>query len=180
MDEPVFQPFDKIYRLNREVIVTEKIDGTNALVWVDDLMTTVRAGSRSKWITPEQDNHGFAKWVEANAEELKKLGPGYHYGEWWGAGVNKRYPEVKTKRFSLFNASRWNDSRPACCDVVPVLARGNAFEGAVKEAMEILARDGSKAAPGNRRPEGVVAFHVPSRMLLKVTFEKDEEPKGGK
>ena len=75
---PEFQAFPKIHRLNREVIVTEKIDGTNALVWISDDSTEARAGSRSRWITPEDDNFGFASWVRHNAEELRGLGPGYH------------------------------------------------------------------------------------------------------
>ena len=62
-EETEFKEFEKISRLNREVIVTEKIDGTNGLVWVSDDSTVVRAGSRSRWITPEADNFGFARWV---------------------------------------------------------------------------------------------------------------------
>lgn len=104
-----FKPFQKIARLNREVLVTEKIDGTNGLVWIAEDGVEMRAGSRSRWITPEADNFGFAKWVADNAEELRRLGPGYHYGEWWGAGIQRRYG-LTEKRFSLFNVSRWADA----------------------------------------------------------------------
>jgi len=68
-----FQGFPKMARLSREIIITEKIDGTNAQILITgdgDLM----AGSRTKWITTENDNHGFAKWVEGNRDELLKLG----------------------------------------------------------------------------------------------------------
>ncbi len=54
-----FTAFPKIPRLNREIIVTEKIDGTNAQVVVTE-DGEVRAGSRSRWITPEADNFGYA------------------------------------------------------------------------------------------------------------------------
>ena len=87
-DNVEFKEFDKIARLNREVVVTEKIDGTNGLVWVSDDSSIVKAGSRTRWVTPEADNFGFARWVQENVDELRKLGPGYHYGEWWGAGFN--------------------------------------------------------------------------------------------
>lgn len=107
-----FQPFPKIPRLRRRVVVTEKIDGTNACVWVDDTATIVRAGSRNKWIDPKADNYGFAGWVEKNAAELLRLGPGFHYGEWWGAGIQRRY-DLSEKRFSLFNVGRWNDAATA-------------------------------------------------------------------
>lgn len=170
-----FVPFPKIARLFREVIVTEKIDGTNASVHVAE-DGTVRAASRTRWITPDDDNFGFARWVHEHADELRELGPGAHFGEWWGAGIQCGYG-LKEKRFSLFNTHRWGESRPACCHVVPVLARGRDVSFAVAEGLDAL-RSGSVAAPGFMRPEGVVAFHSASGQLFKVTIEKDEEPKG--
>jgi RNA ligase len=183
---PEFREFPKIARLNREVIVTEKIDGTNGLVFVGE-DGTIAAGSRSRFLCvrdpaglvtwPCSDNHGFGAWVLEHAEELKQLGPGYHYGEWWGRGINKRY-DVEPKRFSLFNVSRWGETRPACCGVVPVLWRGPEIRYAVETALALLRSGGSLAAPGCIRPEGVVAFHVASGQSFKVTLEKDEERKG--
>lgn len=170
-----FRPFSKIARLNRDVVVTEKIDGTNALVSIGD-DGIVRAGSRTRWITPSDDNFGFAAWVAANEEALRALGPGFHYGEWWGAGIQRRYG-LTEKRFSLFNVGRWNaDNVPACCSVVPVLARGPMRES-VDAAMSALSSSGSVAAPGFMKPEGIVVFHSHSGTLFKVTLEKDEEPK---
>lgn len=176
--EPPFVPFDKIPRLRRNVIVTEKIDGTNALVHIADDFATIRAGSRSRWITPDDDNFGFARWVEKNREELLKLGPGYHYGEWWGAGIQRRY-NLAEKRFSLFNAGRWTaDVRPSCCHVVPVLGQGSQDE-VVEAALQRLREEGSVAAPGFMKPEGIVIYHTAARSLFKVTLDKDSEPKGG-
>lgn len=83
MSLPEHKPFPKIPRYLRDVVVTEKLDGTNGLVYVSD-DGVVTAGSRNRWITPESktsDNFGFAAWVAANADELAKLGPGFHYGE---------------------------------------------------------------------------------------------------
>lgn len=187
---PEFLPFSKIPRLNREVIVTEKIDGTNGIVYVGDHVnrhvgdpnpTMVLAGSRSKWITPgKEDNFGFARWVEENREELiTGLGPGRHYGEWWGAGIQRGYNQ-KVKRFSLFNTHLWSDPevRPKCCDVVPVLARGMDIRRVTEEALGVLRQFGSRAAPQFMNPEGVVAFHSASGQLFKVTLENDGSPKG--
>lgn len=39
--------------------LTEKIDGTNAQVYIADDGRVV-AGSRTRWISPEDDNFGFA------------------------------------------------------------------------------------------------------------------------
>jgi LexA DNA binding domain len=44
--------------------------------------------------------------------------------------------------------------------------------------LDFLRSDGSAAAPGFMRPEGVVIFHTASGALFKQTIEKDEEPKG--
>ncbi len=61
-------------------------------------------GSRTRWITAQDDNHGFARWVEGNKQELLKLGAGRHFGEWWGSGIQRGYGLQKgEKRFSLFN-----------------------------------------------------------------------------
>ena len=172
-----FVEFPPIPRLSRPCIITEKIDGTNGVVAVLE-GGVVLAGSRSRWITPEEDNHGFAKWVKEHEDELRDgLGVGTHFGEWWGRGVNKRYPMIDPKRFSLFNVHRWRDTRPACCEVVPVLYEGIFTTEAVEQTLLLLEEEGSTAAPGCLKPEGVVIFHVQSRLSFKKTIEKDEAPK---
>ena len=180
MSDIEFTPFPKIARLNREVVVTEKIDGTNAQVYVGE-DGTVRAGSRTRWITPSDDNFGFAQWVANHSDELRLLGPGAHFGEWWGSGIQRRYG-LDHKRFSLFNVHRWGDDsvRPKCCHVVPVLGRFPRMPGGADmfNLLDNLLNCGSVAAPGFMKPEGVVLFHTAASQLFKVTLEKDEEPKG--
>jgi hypothetical protein len=172
-----FVSFPKMPRLSREIIVTEKIDGTNAQVFVSDDGLEIRAGSRTRWITPDDDNFGFARWVEQNREELLTLGPGRHFGEWWGGGIQRGYG-LKEKRFSLFNVSRWESGRPACCHVVPTLYRGIFNEDAIEKCLDDLRFFGSVAAPDFMRPEGVVVFHVAGGFGFKKTIEKDDQPKG--
>ncbi len=186
-----FQKFPKIPRFSRDIIITEKIDGTNATIYIPsdddgDVLDAIVAagypfyvGSRSRWITPDKDNYGFAKWAYVNAEELLKFGPGWHRGEWWGQGINRAYG-LKEKRFSLFNVSKWSDPtvRPACCHVVPVLYCGPFHNDAVEAAITLLRNMGSYAAPGYMNPEGVVIFHTASGHLYKKTLENDEKPKG--
>lgn len=179
----LFEPFEKISRFNRDVVITEKIDGTNALIAIADDGDELRIGSRSRWITPEDDNFGFARWVKEHEDDVRKLGPGYHYGEWWGAGVGRRYG-LKEKRFSLFNVARWGapETRPECVGVVPTLYTGPMFGPMgvyeVRECIEALRDEGSKAAPGFMDPEGIVIFHAASQTLFKVTIKGDEAPKG--
>lgn len=164
-----FKPFPKIPRLNKGgVVVTEKIDGTNALVCVTE-DGRILAGSRTRWITPEADNFGFAAWVKAHEEELKALGPGYHYGEWWGFGIQRGYGCPPGERhFSLFNTHRWNHNNPppACCKVVPTI--GGYDWADIPQAVVRLREHGSLAAPGYRNPEGVVVFHPASQSMFKV------------
>jgi len=186
-----FIPFQKIPRLNREVIVTEKLDGTSGVVYIGE-DGSIRAGSRNRWITPTDDNYGFAKWVEANKEELLKLGPGRHFGEYWGGGIQRGYG-LKEKRFSLFNVGRWTSRMtggvfqmdgehqvpgPKCCHVVPTIWRGDFNSFDARDFVEMLRVNGSFAAPGFMKPEGIVLYHTAAEKCFKVTLEGDEKPKG--
>jgi hypothetical protein len=175
-----FQPWPKIARLNRDITITEKIDGTNAAVIIDT-DGTVAAQSRKRLITPEDDNFGFARWVADNADRLAfTLGVGRHFGEWWGSGIQRGYGLVKgEKRFSLFNTARYADLVDGSgLYVVPVLYQGPFSEGAIDEALDRLEFSGSVAAPGFMDPEGVVVFHSAAQQMFKVTIKGDEAPKG--
>jgi hypothetical protein len=178
MDYIKFPEFPKIPRLTRSCTITEKLDGTNGLVSIDE-QGVMRVGSRTRWITPEDDNYGFAKWCADNHEELLKLGEGNHYGEWWGTGIQKRYVD-QPKTFSLFNTRRWLDkeARPKCCDVVPVLYQGIFSEDVVQQCLKKLREDGSLANPACKKPEGIIIWHDASQQYFKKTLDKDEELKG--
>lgn len=174
---PTFTPFAKIPRWNRNIVITEKIDGTNGTIYIDESLN-IAAASRNRWITPGDDNYGFAAWVEANKNDLIKLGPGWHRGEWWGKGINRNYG-LDHRRFSLFNTSLPQEKIPACCRVVPVLAETtgeflNAMVGAYVEALRLV---GSKAAPGFMRPEGIVIYHTAGGHYYKMTLDNDAQPK---
>jgi hypothetical protein len=170
-----FEEFPKIARLYRPVVITEKLDGTNGQVVIDE-DGSVQAGSRGRYVTLKDDNYGFARWVAEHEEELRALGPGRHFGEWWGHGIQRNYSQTR-KRFSLFNTVRWKDERPACCDVVPVLYEGVFTIGCVPQTVKALRENGSAASPGFMRPEGVIIWHEAARIGFKVTLEKDEAPK---
>ena len=191
-----FKGFPKMARLSRDIIVTEKIDGTNAQVYITP-EGELFAGSRTRWITPEKDNFGFARWVEENKDELQQLGPGQHFGEWWGKGIQRGYG-MEERRFSLFNVSRWvrhgdipqivptldprvtrtQEVLPPCCDLVPILYQGPFDTERIDIELEHLELYGSIAAPEFMKPEGVVVFHTAANVGFKKTLEKDEMPKG--
>ena len=213
-----FSPFPKITRYNREWVITEKIDGTNGLIRIfedprsghdgispyapigaalDTVHTVERsgrmfgimAGSRNRFLTPDDDNFGFCRWVRNNAHELIGLGIGHHYGEWWGSGIQRRYG-LDHKRFSLFNTARWHKgpqspvgsikstNPPECCGVVPVISCGLPASDFIQRAIDMLRGYGSLVAPGFMKPEGIVVIHAPSRHQYKITLENDDAPKG--
>ena len=176
---PDFAAFPKIPRLNRECIITEKIDGTNASIFISDDLNVIQAASRTRWITPQDDNMGFAKWVETNRDLLiVGLGAGHHFGEWWGQKIQRGYG-LTEKRFSLFNTTRWTaETAPSCCYVVPELYRGPFDTHEVRYALETLEIGGSKAATGFMDPEGVVIYHVAGNLMFKATIKGDDKPKG--
>ena len=177
MDSIAFEGFPKIGRLSRECTITEKIDGTNAQILITNT-GELAAASRTRLITPEDDNFGFARWVQLHRDDLLALGPGRHFGEWWGAGIQRKYGQTE-KRFSLFNTGRWNAANiPSCCDVVPVLFNGLFTTEVVESTIELLRGFGSMAAPGFMQPEGVVVFHTATNTLFKKTLDNDEAPKG--
>lgn len=191
-----FEAFPKIPRLFREVVVTEKIDGTNAAVVIepvpdtDDFTPGVRVGdyivyaqSRKRFVAPGFDNHGFAAWAWEHAEALTAaLGPGRHFGEWWGQGIGRGYG-LDHKRFSLFNTARWAEVDFAAHGLdnvaaVPVLDTGSTdITGAARNGLNLLLLEGSHAAPGFDRPEGVIAYHAATNQMFKATLENDDRGK---
>lgn len=221
-----FQKFDKIPRLSRDIVITEKIDGTNAQIYICDYDTihnsfagdyqnqneytqdfidqyclytnpnglNLFAGSRTRWLdtSSKGDNYGFAKWVQANTEELFSLGECRHYGEWYGKGIQRNYG-LDEKRFALFNVGRWVQKDyngfpqmldekqsycPDCCHVVPILYRGEFDTEMIGNTLMTLKEYGSKTVPGFMNPEGIIIYHTASGQLFKKTIIGDEKPKG--
>jgi RNA ligase len=165
-----FKAWPKITRIEnkRPPIFTEKIDGTNACVVITK-EGEFGCQSRSQIITPEKDNYGFAKWAYANKEELMKLGPGHHFGEWWGLDIQRGYG-LTEKRFSLFNSRRWgehNPNTPSCVSVVPLL-RFNTID----EVKQFLITNGSVAAPGYMNIEGAVMYEPDTDTCFKIIINK--------
>lgn len=191
-----FKEFPKIPRLNRDVVITEKLDGTNACIYIAEALGeviefgahgTISAQSRNKVIAPGDDNYGFAAWVQKYQIPLTHtLGPGYHYGEWWGSGIQRGYGlKNGDKRFSLFNAHRWGQvdlSSVPGLGVVPVLYSGEfdsiVIDTIVSEMTEI--GGGSRAVPGYMDPEGIIIWHTAAQQMFKVTCKNDDKPKGSK
>lgn len=199
-----FVKWPSIPRLSKEkVIVTEKIDGSNSCIRIrafdtdedrseqidtislDGDQYTLWAQSRTRILGPtkDKDNFGFAKWVYDNAPELVTiLGPGDHYGEWWGSKIQRGYGLTNgERRFSLFNATRWEeaiDIFPGSTGVynlctVPILFSGS-FQTLNLETLRTgLSLEGSVAMPGFKA-EGMVVYLRELRASYKVLLENDD------
>lgn len=214
-----FEAWPKTPRLNNGgVTITEKIDGTNACVVILEYPITIGAvpshfeegaiktvgtdrglyiigaQSRKKLIFPGKntDNAGFAGWVDENASELVDLlGPGRHFGEWWGSGIQRRY-NMDRKVFSLFNTHRWGKvaeerqdwrerARGINMTTVPVLHVGAFSDLAIDISLGILRTGGSIAAAewgfSGFRAEGIIIRHRDLGGNLKVLLDNDDVPK---
>lgn len=172
---PEFIQYRKIPRWNRDIEITEKIDGTNACVYISDDLE-IKAARRTGWLEPGQpDNYGFRAWVNEHKGELLKLGPGWYFGEWFGAKINRGYG-LNERHFALF--TRPKTELPDCVGVVPVLYSGTMDALAIRASLESLRTNGSVAVPGYLAAEGIVIFHKASGQRFKITLENDERPKG--
>jgi len=216
-----FQAWPKTPRLFRTIVVSEKIDGTNAAIniskydtknppegdnckafahaWDDDgELYCIGAQSRNRLIFPagwdgnnDSDNAGFARWVSENAQRLfELLGPGRHYGEWWGQSIGRKYG-VDYKQFSLFNTDKWGkltkenevpfdsffDLVGGRLGSVPVLFQGEFDQQHIEDALSDLRKCGSAAVEGFMDPEGIVVYHAQSKQVYKVTLDNNDKGK---
>lgn len=172
--KPEFKAFPKMPHYNKalQCTVTQKIHGTNAAIVVTE-EGEVYCQSRTRFITPQDDNYGFAAFVEGCKESVVGLlKPGIHYGEWAGPGINSG--EGLTERtFILFNSWRYKDvALPSQFKLVPVLYSGRFDAKAISKTFEKLRTDGSALVPGFMRPEGIVVC-VDERRY-KFPFQAEE------
>jgi len=163
----------------------------------------VRAQSRKRIITPGNDNFGFAKWVWDNAEGLANLlGFGYHYGEWYGEGIQKNPLAVAGRRWALFNTWHWgrkeNLERLRMVDIpgltlVPVLhdeqRDGPADYFTIPGVIEGLKVGGSRAdgymtLPNAHKmdfhvegPEGIIVWQRETSQRYKILLQEDDKHK---
>lgn len=174
-----FVEYGKTNRLYRDIVITEKIDGSNCVIGIDLHEDVVYAGSRTKWLTEAEDHFGFWKWVHENRDSLvRDLGHGLHRGEWFGQKMQRKYG-MDHREFALFNTDKWGDKEFQTPNLrsVPVLYHGPFSEDAIIGRLDELREYGSVAAPGFMNPEGICIFHTQANIVFKVLLENDEMSK---
>lgn len=158
-----FKSFPKIEALHKaKMSITQKLHGTNAQVYIylneETGQLDLMCGSRTRWITPQDDNYGFAKFVHENKEEfIQKLGLGHHFGEWVGEGINSGEGLIE-RQFVLFDWWRYPEDKPLPprTSIVPLLYNGDIDFNKIYETMDDLKSNGSKLVNGFMRVEGIV------------------------
>jgi len=155
MDQFEVRQWPKTSRLLSRCVMSEKLDGSNCCVIVEEDENGYRLGAqtRTKLATRYDDQLGFYRWVEDNATTLiEDLGVGYHYGEFVkGKGLAEPH-------LFLFNTKRWTGvhfTTPSL-KVVPVLFEGEYSQAQLDECVKDLEDNGSRvlATPA----EGVIVF----------------------
>lgn len=190
-----FKSWGSTPRENKNKTITEKIDGTNACLVITN--GKVIAQSRKRIITPEDDNYGFARWAYENAGALMDtLGYGYHYGEWYGEGIQKNPLGIEGKRFALFHPTKYNEGNGYILEkvdgleTVPLLHHGQCDVWTIPNIMQDLDTYGSKVKgakttpvyiPGTdefffnqaARPEGIIIWNNETRTRTKMLLDND-------
>lgn len=193
-----FKKWGSTPRWHKGLTITEKIDGTNACIVIYN--GEVKAQSRNRMITPDDDNAGFAKWVYENAGALTDtLGYGYHYGEWYGQGIQKNPLGIEGKRFALFHATKYtlengfDLERVDGLETVPLLFHGQANLYTIPNIIQELEIYGSKVAGAKKEhkevevpgigdmvhyfvaapAEGVIVWHKETQQKYKILLKDD-------
>lgn len=146
-----------------------KLDGTNASVWQDE-EGNIKAGSRNRELTCDNDNAGFCKWVGDNKglfERFFDLNPDYTlYGEWLVPHSLKTYQDDAWRNFYVFDVyNRVTEKYIPYEDYADVLkGRGIAYlspitifdNGTIEHFMECLDKNTVFIKDGEGVGEGVV------------------------
>lgn len=172
-----FKEFPKIQQLEKiHLRITQKINGTNAQIVIFETENgfNLKCGSRNRWITPDDDNFGFARFVYENkAEFIEKLGIGSHFGEWCGPGIQSS-EGLSVKTLVLFDHWKFPSDRPLPPNTVtvPVLYLGKFDSKVIPETIEKLKTEGSLLVPGFMRVEGAVVNI--GGVSYKYVFDAEE------
>lgn len=139
-----FKPWPKIKNIRdaepgdlagRNAVAKVKLHGTNAAVRFED--GTYYCQSRNRDITPENDNYGFAAFIESllpKDRDYSELDGKVFYGEWCGPGICKgtAISELPERMWFIFAVS--------VGDVVPYINEGD-YKNECSRFLDLLASE---------------------------------------
>lgn len=97
---------------NGTCYIFPKLDGTNASIWIEN--GEIKAGSRNRELTLENDNAGFYAWVlkQDNIKEFLSKNPNLIlYGEWLVPHTLKTYINEAWNNFYVFDIYATNTKK---------------------------------------------------------------------
>ena len=139
--------FKKFQKIKREEMLyvrcSQKINGTNCHVVFDNGKWL--AASKNRYLKKDSDHFGFYRFVEENYIELFNiLGPGTHYGEWCGKGIqngeglsNRHWVLFSQKYVNILNFTKKNILENHICYKAPIIIQGRPVDFRLKTVKEI-------------------------------------------
>ena len=100
------QKYAETFNVGEDIVIQEKIDGSNASIRYDEESGTLKAFSRRLELNADNTLNGFWDYVQTlNLDTFKKiLGSRYIvFGEWMGAKHAIKYPENVYGKFWMFD-----------------------------------------------------------------------------
>lgn len=100
------QKYAETFNVGEEIVIQEKIDGSNASIRYDEESGTLKAFSRRLELNADNTLNGFWDYVQTlNLDTFKEiLGSRYIvFGEWMGAKHAIKYPENVYGKFWMFD-----------------------------------------------------------------------------
>lgn len=100
------QKYAETFNVGEDIVIQEKIDGSNASIRYDEESGTLRAFSRRLELNADNTLNGFWDYVQTlNLDTFKEiLGSRYIvFGEWMGAKHAIKYPENVYGKFWMFD-----------------------------------------------------------------------------
>lgn len=160
-----YQHLEKLGNIETEGIldgmcyVFPKLDGSNGQVWFED--GQIRAGSRNRELSLDNDNAGFLEWVLAQ-ESFAELFLNYNYshirlfGEWLVPHALKTYSDDAWRKFYVF-------------DVIDTLSGKYLKYDEYKGILEKFGIDYIPCMVGVNRPseERIASFLEDNKYLIK-------------
>ena len=100
------QKYAETFNVGEDIVIQEKIDGSNASICYDEESGTLKAFSRRLELSADNTLNGFWDYVQSlNLDTFKEiLGSRYIvFGEWMGAKHAIKYPENVYGKFWMFD-----------------------------------------------------------------------------
>lgn len=131
--------YEDCFEKGEQIVVEEKIDGSNAAFSYDAETDTIVAFSRRQQLSETNTLNGFWEWTQRLPKQAVAIATNYGryvlFGE-WSAKHTVLYPETYTKKFFFYDV--WDSEEEGWLPFEDVLAIYNGLSSQVMKAMETI------------------------------------------